>query len=70
MWELYKRTFRGMQIAIAMVTIVIFAITRRWFVASVFLCTMQVGAVMGAVWGARLKRMFQGSSGRLPARRA
>jgi hypothetical protein len=66
----YKRTFRGMQIAIAVVTIGSLVLTHRVFVAAAFLVTMQVGAIFGAAWGVRLKTLFEGSRDRrLPARR-
>ena len=74
MWQLmiaqYKKTFRGMQIAIWLVAIGSLALTHKFFVAAAFLATMQVGAVFGAMWGLRLKRLFDGPrGGALPARR-
>ena len=69
MWEHYRKTFRGMQLAMALVAIAVLVVTRRLFVAGAFLAAMQIGAVLGAAWGARLKRMFHGNPGRFPAKR-
>jgi hypothetical protein len=46
----------GMQIMMWLVTCVVLFQTRMWLVAAVFLAIMQVGAVVGAMWAARLKR--------------
>jgi len=73
MWEHYKKTFLGMQIVMWLVACIVLVWTHLWIVASVFLLTMQIGAVFGAIWAARLKRMFGGArerGGRLPLRRA
>jgi hypothetical protein len=70
MWEQYKKTFRGMQIAIGIVTIAVLVLTRRATIGAGFFAMMQGGAVFGAMWGARLKRLFESSTaGRLPPRR-
>jgi hypothetical protein len=67
MWEQYKqykKTFRGMQIAIGLVVGAVLIVTRTWTVAAVFFATMQVGAVLGAMWGTRLKRILGGAGAR------
>jgi hypothetical protein len=70
MWEQYKKTFRGMQVLIGLVTIGVLVLARRASIAGGFFAMMQCGALFGAMWGARLKRLFEGSrAGRLPARR-
>jgi len=66
----YKRTFRGMQIAIWLVAIGALVLTHKIYVAAAFVAAMQVGAIFGAMWGLRLKTLFEGSRARsLPARR-
>jgi uncharacterized membrane protein YfcA len=57
MWEQYKKTFASMQVAIAGVTLaVFFGLGRLWFVTATFFAVMQLGSLLGAFWGARLKR--------------
>ena len=73
MWEHYKKTFLGMQIVMWLVAGLVLVWTHLWIVSSVFLITMQIGAVLGAMWAVRLKRMFggvRGQGGRRPLRRA
>ncbi len=60
MLEQYKRTIVGTQAVIAIVTAFIFFKTHRlWFATLVFFLIMQVGAVLGAMWGTRLKRKLR-----------
>ncbi len=71
MWQQYMKTFREMQIAIWLVTVAVLFLTRRESVAGAFFVMMQGGAIFGAIWGVRLKRLFQGSRPRrFPPRRA
>lgn len=71
MWEQYKKTFRGMQIAIGLVVLGVLFVTHNLRVAAVFFATMQIGAILGAGWGLRLKRILERPTvGRLPGRRA
>jgi hypothetical protein len=71
MWEQYKKTFLRMQIAIWLVVAGVLVFTRSLGGAATFLTTMQVGAIWGSVWGARLGKVSRGpSAGSLPARRA
>ena len=56
MWEHYKKTRIGMQLFIALASVVIFFVFgRSWAIAAGFFATMQVGAIVGAWWGARLR---------------
>jgi hypothetical protein len=59
MLERYKRTFVGTQTLIVAITIVILVKLQGWQVAAVFFGTMQLGAVLGAVWASQLKRKFE-----------
>jgi cyanate permease len=59
MLERYKRTFVGTQTLIAAVTIVLLVKLQGWQVAAVFFATMQLGAVLGAIWASQLKRKFE-----------
>ena len=71
MLERYKKTFKGMQIVIWLVTIGVLVLTRRLNIAAGFFVMMQGGAILGAMWGARLKRLFDDqAAGRLRSRRS
>lgn len=59
MWDHYKRTFVGMQLVIALVTMLVFLVSHYWVHALVFFMVMQLGSAAGAVWGKRLKRKLQ-----------
>jgi cobalamin synthase len=63
MWEQYKKTFLGMQIVMWVIAAGVLLGTHRLFAAAVFLAVMQVSAVFGAMWGARLKSKLQGIRG-------
>ncbi len=63
MWEQYKKTFLGMQIVMWLIAAGVLLSTHRLFAAAVFLVVMQLGAVLGAMWGARLKSKLQGIRG-------
>ncbi len=67
MWEQYRRTFVRIQVAIAVVSLAIyFFFGHLWLQAATFFFVMQFAAVIGAMWGARLRRMIEGGSNRLP----
>ena len=67
MWEQYKKTAVRMQIFIAAVTAVAFFYSgRQWFFAMVVLILMQISAVFGAFWGARLKDSIESARDQLP----
>jgi hypothetical protein len=56
MLEQYKKTFIGMQVVIALVTVGMFLLLQHdWALCGKFFVTMQVASVMGAVLGQRLK---------------
>jgi hypothetical protein len=55
MLELYKKTFLPMQLAIWLVAGLVTLVTHSAHSGGVFLGTMQAGAALGAIWGARLK---------------
>ena len=63
MWEQYKRTFSRTQVVIAAVTIGTY-----WYMghgaarSATFFLVMQIGAVVGAMWGTRLKRKVDGQT--------
>jgi len=56
MWEHYKKTFVGMQLAIALMLLAALLVTRSWRVAAGLLATTEAFSLYGALWGARVKR--------------
>jgi len=63
MWSHYKKTFVFMQILICLVTLgVFFGMNRLWQLAALYFVTMQIGAVLGAVWALRLRRKVERSA--------
>jgi hypothetical protein len=63
MREQYKKTFWGMQMLIVLVTGTILAWRHVWSLAGLFFVTMQVAAVLGAIWGNRLQIKIRRASG-------
>jgi uncharacterized membrane protein YfcA len=60
MWDHYKKTLVRMQVFIVLTTCALyFALSHRWIMAAVFFAMMQVGAVVGAWWGDRLRRRLR-----------
>lgn len=57
MWEQYKKTARGIQLVIALVTVAIVIWSRHLAAGGVFFVAMQVSAVLGAGWATRLHRL-------------
>jgi len=58
-WQQYKRTFVGMQLAIAAVTVGAYlTLYHRASSAAVFFVILQVGSIAGAHWGSQLKKRF------------
>jgi len=56
MWEHYKKTFKSVQAAIAIATIVIyFGLHRMPTVTAGFFLMMQLGSFAGAFWAKRLR---------------
>jgi hypothetical protein len=68
MLERYKRTFWVTQAVIALVTCAIFMRFHAWQAATLFFATMQVGALTGSAWAARIKRKIERGQGFLVAR--
>ena len=59
MWEQYKRTFRSMQALMIVVTLIVMSWTHAWTTALAFFATMQIGAVLGAMWGHQMKQRIR-----------
>ncbi len=71
--EHYNRTFFRMQRMIWLVSVAMLVLTHSWVSSVSAFATMQVGAVLGAIWGPRLKATLLGLRARgrgLPMRRA
>jgi hypothetical protein len=68
MLERYKRTFFATQALIATASAVIFMKFHVWQAAAVFFAAMQIGAITGSMWAARLKRKIERGQGFLTAR--
>jgi len=69
MWEHYRKTFVGMQVVIATVTISVFLLMGHSLLrAAVFFLVMQLGAVIGSVVAARLKALMTRRAVALPLR--
>ena len=61
MWEQYKNSFSKTQAVIAAVTIgTYFYLGHVVARSAAFFIVMQIGAVVGAMWGTRLKRKVDG----------
>ncbi len=67
MWEQYRRyaVFNQLFIVAACATALWF-LHWPWFVVLLVFLLMQLGALVGAAWGARLKRKIEGQANRLP----
>ena len=69
MWGLYKRTFAGMQVVMVLAAVCGFLfVDRSWIRVGFFFAVMQVSAVVGAVWAARLSAALQRKKSALPLR--
>lgn len=68
MLERYKRTFFGTQILIAAVAVAVFLKLHVWQAAAAVFVAMQVGAVTGSLWAARLKRRIERAQGLMALR--
>ena len=61
MWQQYKTTFSKTQAIIAVATIGTYLYLGHGVARSAaFFVVMQIGAVVGAMWGTRLKRKVDG----------
>lgn len=70
MWEQYKRTFWGMQAIICGVSAAIFLWVHVAALAALFFITMQLSALLGAMWAARLKNKLERHSAKMMLRRS
>jgi hypothetical protein len=68
MLERYKRTFFVTQGVIAFVTAAIFLKLHVWQAAAVLFVAMQLGALTGSIWAARLKRRIEQGQGLMALR--
>jgi MFS-type transporter involved in bile tolerance (Atg22 family) len=59
MWKQYRKTFVGMQVVVAMAASAILWWSRVPGLAALFFLVMQMAAVVGAFWGARLDRRLR-----------
>lgn len=60
MWEHYRKTFGRMQVFILAASMALYyALERRLIVAAMFFAMMQVGALLGAWWGDRLRKRLR-----------
>jgi len=57
MWEQYRKTAVGIQIVIALVTLVVVIWSRHFAAGGVFFVAMQLSALLGAGWAVRLHRL-------------
>ena len=66
MWAHYKKTFVGVQVVIWLVAIGVYLLFgRQWQQAATFFLFMQLSAVIGSVWAARLNAFMQKRSASL-----
>jgi hypothetical protein len=69
MWSHYRKTFTGMQITIWLVTLSVYLFVGHSLIrAATFFVVMQMSAVIGALWGVRLRGVFQRRTIGLPLR--
>jgi hypothetical protein len=66
MWQQYRKTLVPIQLFIFAAAITCYFVTRLWPVAVTVFLIMQVGAVLGAAWAARLKAKMRAAEDRLP----
>jgi len=56
-WSQYKRTFLLTQAVVLLLAIQIHRLVHyQWAISTVFVVTMQLGGLFGAMWASRLKR--------------
>jgi hypothetical protein len=68
MLERYKRTFIVTQFLIAAVVVAVFLKLHVWQAAAAVFVAMQLGAVTGSLWAARLKRRVERVQGLMALR--
>jgi hypothetical protein len=57
----YRKTFVTMQVVIGIITATVLIQTHRLIAAFAFFVVMQLGAVFGAMWAARLRSLVETS---------
>ncbi len=69
MWDHYKKLAIPMQLFIVAATLsAYFFMGRQWFPSLLLFLVMQFGMLMGAAWGARIKRKVEQRHDDLPLR--
>jgi hypothetical protein len=67
MWVQYRKTLIPTQIVVAIVCLCMLLLFKApWQGVAAIFAAMQIGAILGARWGMRLKRKIEASGGRLP----
>ena len=67
MWEQYRKTLIPTQIVVVIVCLgMLIMFSAPWQGVLAIFAAMQIGAILGARWGVRLKRKIEASQGRLP----
>ena len=70
MWAQYRKTALRIQSMIVVVVIAVYFFNhRQWPTAIAVLVAMEIAAVLGAAWGARLKSKMDRESQQLPLHR-
>lgn len=60
MWEQYRKTFWGMQLVIALVTLAVYLrFYQHWLPTLQFFVILQIAGVAGGYWGSQLKKRVQ-----------
>lgn len=59
MWEQYKKSLRGMQLVIVLVTALAYLkFYRAWEPTVMFFAILEIASVAGAVWATRIRKRF------------
>jgi len=67
MWVQYRKTLIPTQIVVAIVCLcMLLLFNAPWQGVAAIFAAMQIGAILGARWGLRLKGKIEASGGRLP----
>ena len=67
MWRQYRKTAARIQSMIVIVVIAVYFLSRReWGTTVAVFIVMQIAAVLGAAWGARLKSKIERQTQDLP----
>ena len=66
MWQQYRKTLVPIQLFILVACVTVYFVMHVWQVAVGVLVIMEIGALLGAAWAARLKTKMQAANDRLP----